>query len=150
MSLNKRHILVPPPLIFVFCALLMKFLPPVWQFPSSLSLVIVFGGIGCAIGAASVLQFLLAKTTVNPFQLEAASQLVTGGIYRLSRNPMYLSLVFILLAWMFYLGSFSALLGVVLFIWYITKFQIKPEEEGLKHLFGDAFTAYCQRTRRWL
>jgi hypothetical protein len=150
MTSNKRHIPVPPPLIFVFCALLMKFLPPVWQFPSSLSLVIVFGGIGCAIGAASVLQFLLAKTTVNPFQLEAASQLVTGGIYRLSRNPMYLSLVFILLAWMFYLGSFSALLGVVLFIWYITKFQIKPEEEGLKHLFGDAFTAYCQRTRRWL
>ena len=150
MTSNKRHIPVPPPLIFVFCALLMKFLPPVLQFPSSLWLVIVFGGMGCAIGAASVLQFLLAKTTLNPFQLETASQLVTGGIYRLSRNPMYLSLVFILLAWMLYLGSFSALLGVVLFIWYITKFQIKPEEEGLKHLFGDAFTAYCQRTRRWL
>ena len=150
MTSNKRHIPVPPPLIFVFCALLMKFLPPVLQFPSSLWLVIVFGGMGCAIGAASVLQFLLAKTTLNPFQLETASQLVTGGIYRLSRNPMYLSLVFILLAWMVYLGSFSALLGVVLFIWYITKFQIKPEEEGLKHLFGDAFTAYCQRTRRWL
>ena len=150
MSSNKRQIPVPPPLIFVFCALLMKMLPPVWQFPSSLWLVIVFGGMGCAIGAASVLQFLLAKTTLNPFQLETASQLVTSGIYRLSRNPMYLSLVFILLAWMVYLGSFSALLGVVLFIWYITKFQIKPEEEGLKHLFGDAFTAYCQRTRRWL
>ncbi|WP_311352978.1 isoprenylcysteine carboxylmethyltransferase family protein [Aggregatibacter segnis] len=150
MTSNKRHIPVPPPLIFVFCALLMKFLPPVLQFPSSLWLVIVFGGMGCAIGAASVLQFLLAKTTLNPFQLETASQLVTGGVYRLSRNPMYLSLVFILLAWMLYLGSFSALLGVVLFIWYITKFQIKPEEEGLKHLFGDAFIAYCQRTRRWL
>ena len=150
MTSNKRHIPVPPPLIFVFCALLMKFLPPVLQFPSSLWLVIVFGGMGCAIGAASVLQFLLAKTTLNPFQLETASQLVTGGVYRLSRNPMYLSLVFILLAWMLYLGSFSALLGVVLFIWYITKFQIKPEEEGLKHLFGDAFIAYCQRTHRWL
>lgn len=150
MTSNKRHIPVPPPLIFVFCALLMKFLPPVLQFPSSLWLVIVFDGMGCAIGAASVLQFLLAKTTLNPFQLETASQLVTGGVYRLSRNPMYLSLVFILLAWMLYLGSFSALLGVVLFIWYITKFQIKPEEEGLKHLFGDAFIAYCQRTRRWL
>ena len=150
MTSNKRHIPVPPPLIFVFCALLMKCLPPVLQFPSSLWLVIVFGGMGCAIGAASVLQFLLAKTTLNPFQLETASQLVTGGVYRLSRNPMYLSLVFILLAWMLYLGSFSALLGVVLFIWYITKFQIKPEEEGLKHLFGDAFIAYCQRTRRWL
>ena len=150
MTSNKRQIPVPPPLIFVFCALLMKLLPPVLQFPSSLWLVIVFGGMGCAIGAASVLQFLLAKTTLNPFQLETASQLVTGGIYRLSRNPMYLSLVFILLAWMVYLGSLSALFGVGLFIWSVTKFQIKPEEEGLKHLFGDAFTAYCQRTRRWL
>ena len=150
MANNQRKIPIPPPLIFVFCALLMKMLPPIWQFPSSLWLVIVFGGMGCAIGAASVLQFLLAKTTVNPFQLEAASQLVTSGIYRLSRNPMYLSLVFILLAWMLYLGSLSALFGVGLFIWYVTKFQIKPEEEGLKHLFGDAFTAYCQRTRRWL
>ena len=98
MANNQRKIPIPPPLIFVFCALLMKMLPPVWQFPSSLWLVIVFGGMGCAIGAASVLQFLLAKTTLNPFQLETASQLVTGGIYRLSRNPMYLSLVFILLA----------------------------------------------------
>ena len=150
MANNQRKIPIPPPLIFVFCALLMKMLPPVWQFPSPLWLVIVLGGMGCAIGAASVLQFLLAKTTLNPFQLETASQLVTGGIYRLSRNPMYLSLVFILLAWMVYLGSLSALFGVGLFIWYITKFQIKPEEEGLKHLFGDAFTAYCQRTRRWL
>ena len=150
MSLNKRYIPVPPPLIFVFCALLMKFLPPIWQFPSFVWLVIVFGGMGCAIGATSVLQFLLAKTTLNPFQLETASQLVTGGIYRLSRNPMYLSLVFILLAWMVYLGSLAALFGGGLFIWYVTKFQIKPEEEGLKHLFGDAFIAYCQRTRRWL
>jgi len=96
------------------------------------------------------LQFLLAKTTLNPFQLETASQLVTGGIYRLSRNPMYLSLVFILLGWMVYLGSLSALFGVGLFIWYVTKFQIKPEEEGLKRLFGAAFTDYCRRTRRWL
>ena len=150
MANNQRKIPIPPPLIFVFCALLMKMLPPVWQFPSSLWLVIVFGGMGGAIGAASVLQFLLAKTTLDPFQLETASQLVTGGIYRLSRNPMYLSLVFILLAWMVYLGSLSALFGVGLFIWYVTKFQIKPEEEGLKHLFGDAFTAYCQHTRRWL
>ena len=150
MANNQRKIPIPHPLIFVFCALLMKMLPPVWQFPSSLWLVIVFGGMGGAIGAASVLQFLLAKTTLNPFQLETASQLVTGGIYRLSRNPMYLSLVFILLAWMVYLGSLSALFGVGLFIWYVTKFQIKPEEEGLKHLFGDAFTAYCQHTRRWL
>ena len=150
MSLNKRHIPVPPPLIFVFCALLMKYLPPILQFPSSLWLVIVFGGMGCAIGAASVLQFLLAKTNLNTFKLETASNLVTGGIYRLSRNTMYTSLVFILLAWMFYLSSLSALFGVGLFIWYVTKFQIKPEEEGLKHLFGDAFTAYCQRTRRWL
>lgn len=150
MSINKPKIPIPPPLIFVFCALLMKWLPPIWSFPSVLWLAAGLAGIGCVIGAASVLQFLLARTTLTPFQFETASQLVTGGIYRLSRNPMYLSLVFILLAWMVYLGSLSALFGIALFVWYVTKFQIKPEEEGLKTLFGEAFIAYCQRTRRWI
>lgn len=64
MANNQRKIPIPPPLIFVFCALLMKMLPPVWQFPSSLWLVIVLGGMGCMIGMASVLQFLDRKSVV--------------------------------------------------------------------------------------
>ncbi|KYK80286.1 protein-S-isoprenylcysteine methyltransferase [Aggregatibacter actinomycetemcomitans serotype e str. SA2876] len=63
---------------------------------------------------------------------------------------MYLGLVFILLGWMCYLGSLSAVLGIVLFIWYITEFQIKREEESLRNIFGEQFTQYCHRTRRWL
>jgi isoprenylcysteine carboxyl methyltransferase len=150
MANNQRKIPIPPPLIFVFCALLMKMLPPVWQFPSSLWLVIVLGGMGCMIGMASVLQFLFAKTTIDPLKIEKTSQLVANGIYQYSRNPMYLGLAFVLLAWNAYLGSLSAILGVMLFVWYITEFQIKREEENLQNIFGDAFTAYCQRTRRWL
>ena len=102
------------------------------------------------IGMASVLQFLFAKTTIDPLKIEKTSQLVTNGIYQYSRNPMYLGLAFVLLAWNAYLGSLSAILGVMLFVWYITEFQIKREEENLRNIFGDAFTAYCQRTRRWL
>ncbi|WP_233141570.1 methyltransferase family protein [Aggregatibacter actinomycetemcomitans] len=150
MSRNKPKIPIPPPLIFVFCALLMKLLPPVWQFPTSWGLVIIFSALGCFIGAGSALQFLLAKTTVNPLQLETASQLVTTGIYKFTRNPMYLGLVFILLSWMCYLGSLSAFFGIVLFIWYITEFQIKREEESLRNIFGEQFTQYFRRTRRWL
>ena len=150
MAANQRKIPIPPPLIFVFCALLMKILPPIWQFSTPWWLVILLGGIGCVIGMASVLQFLLAKTTVDPLKVENASHLVTNGIYKYSRNPMYLGLVFVLLAWNCYLGSLSAILGVLLFVWYITKFQIKREEERLRKIFGDAFTAYCQDTRRWL
>nr|WP_239496785.1 isoprenylcysteine carboxylmethyltransferase family protein [Aggregatibacter kilianii] len=128
----------------------MKLLPPLWQFPISWGLVIVFAVLGCLIGSGSILQFLLARTTVNPLQLETASQLVTTGIYKYTRNPMYLGLVFVLLAWMCYLGSLSAILGIVLFVWYITEFQIKREEESLRKIFGETFTAYCRRTRRWL
>ena len=99
MANNQHKIPIPPPLIFVFCALLMKMLPPVWQFLSSLWLVIVLGGMGCVIGMASVLQFLFAKTTIDPLKIEKTSQLVTNGIYQYSRNPMYLGLAFVLLAW---------------------------------------------------
>ena len=60
MATNQRKIPIPPPLIFVFCALLMKILPPIWQFSTPWWLVILLGGIGCVIGMASVLQFLLA------------------------------------------------------------------------------------------
>ena len=95
-------------------------------------------------------QFLLARTSLNPLQLEKSSQLVTTGIYRFSRNPMYLSLVFALLASNSYLGSLGAILGVVVFVLYMTKVHIQAEEKMLAQLFGKAYQVYCQRVRRWL
>lgn len=91
-----------------------------------------------------------AGTTINPVKIDAASQLVTGGIYRVTRNPMYVGLTALLLALAVALSSPWTLLGPVFFVLFITRFQIIPEERVMQAKFGDAFTAYRQAVRRWL
>jgi protein-S-isoprenylcysteine O-methyltransferase Ste14 len=92
----------------------------------------------------------LARTTINPFDPSRASALVTGGIFRITRNPIYLSLLLLLIAYAIRLGSWVEWLGPVLFSIYVTRFQIIPEERILTAKFGEAFLAYKRRTRRWL
>jgi protein-S-isoprenylcysteine O-methyltransferase Ste14 len=94
--------------------------------------------------------FALARTTINPMAPYRASKLVTGGIFRISRNPMCLSLLLLLIAYAIRLDSWVEWLGPVLFVSYITRFQIIPEERILAGKFGAAFLAYTSRTRRWI
>lgn len=94
--------------------------------------------------------FGLARTTINPLDPSRASALVTNGIYRITRNPMYLSLLLLLVAYAVRLGSLVEWLGPILFAIYVTRFQIIPEERILERKFGAAFLAYKSRTRRWI
>ncbi len=91
-----------------------------------------------------------AGTTINPVAIGTASQLVTGGIYRVTRNPMYVGLTALLLALAMALSNPWTLLGPLFFVLFITRFQIIPEERVMQAKFGDAFTAYRQAVRRWL
>lgn len=106
--------------------------------------------VGALFPAAGLVAFRRARTTVDPRTPEASSALVCDGIYRYSRNPMYVGFALWLLAWGVYLGSGWGLLGVVFFVVYMSHFQIAPEERALRALFGDQFRAYEQRVRRWL
>jgi protein-S-isoprenylcysteine O-methyltransferase Ste14 len=81
---------------------------------------------------------------------ETATALVCGGVYTVTRNPMYLGLLVLLIAWAVYLSSAWALLGPLAFAVYITRFQILPEERALGTLFGAEYAAYRARVRRWL
>lgn len=99
---------------------------------------------------AGVISFRRARTTVNPLKPETATALVTSGVYRYTRNPMYLGMLAILVAWAAFLASPAALLGPLGFWTYIQRFQIRPEEKMLTSLFGRAFTDYTSRVRRWL
>jgi len=99
---------------------------------------------------SALFSFYRAKTTANPFKPENASSLVVEGIYQITRNPMYVGLMFLLIAWSVWLGSFYALMVIVLFQQYITRFQICPEERVLTEIFGEQYTNYCQQVRRWL
>ena len=85
-------------------------------------------GIGTLFGLAGVYSFYRARTSVDPHKPEKASSLVTSGVYRITRNPMYVGLAIILGAWAIWLGSLLSMAGVVIFMLYITRFQIIPEE----------------------
>lgn len=105
---------------------------------------------GCAIAVAAVLSFRQARTTIHPTHPERTSALVTSGVYRLTRNPMYLGILCALLAWAAYLANAWTLSGPVVFVLYINRFQIVPEERALSALFGADYADYCRRVRRWL
>jgi len=145
---------VPPPLIGALCALLMWLIcgmPPLTAsppllLPPTLALVVL----GLTVDAAGVLSFRCARTTVNPFAPERTVNIVSSGIYRLSRNPMYLGMACILTGWAVWLWQVQAVLGVVLFVAWITRFQIIPEERVLTQKFGTEYRQYRQQVRRWV
>lgn len=114
------------------------------------ALSLAFLGGGAAVGAAGVWSFRNARTTVNPWRPHDSSTLVVTGIYRHTRNPMYLGLLLALLGWGLYLANVYALMLAVTFVPYMNRFQIRPEERALRQTFGQQFRDYCGRVRRWL
>jgi protein-S-isoprenylcysteine O-methyltransferase Ste14 len=105
---------------------------------------------GIAIMLAGVLAFRKASTTVDPRFPENASHIVSSGIYRFTRNPMYLGMLVVLIAWMAQLSNVATVVIPALFALYITRWQIVPEERALAEKFGGAYQAYCRSVRRWL
>lgn len=118
--------------------------------PYRAPIAVATGAIGILIDLAGLFQFLRARTTINPLRPQNASALVTGGIYRWTRNPMYLGMATLLLAWGVWLANAGALAVISLFVAYLNRFQIAPEEGALQDRFGDEFAAYRARVRRWL
>ena len=115
---------------------------------SAAALGLVLGGVALNLGPK--LAFARAGTTVSPLKLGSSSRLVTSGIYRYTRNPMYLGHAAILLGWAVYLGNAATLVGVPAFVLYISRFQIQPEERYLSTLFPERYAAFARQTRRWL
>ena len=146
---------IPPPLVGALAALGMWWLarqsaPPALPFPVRVGLALALGVIGLAFLAPAGAAFRRAHTTVNPLKPEAASALVVAGVYRFTRNPMYVGFASLLLAWAAWLAAPATLLGPAFFVAYITRFQILPEERALRERFGESFDAYRRRVRRWL
>ena len=114
----------------------------------------VFAGVlivaAAVVGLSAVLGFRRAKTTVNPLKPEQASSLVVRGIYRWTRNPMYLAMLLVLAAWACIVANVAALAILPLFVLYLNRFQIGPEERALQARFGGEFEEYKRTVRRWL
>ena len=146
---------VPPPVVAIAAAFIVwgiSGLAPLVAMPAGMrlaaSLTLAAAGAACAVTGA--LSFRRARTTVHPARPEEASSLVSTGIYRVSRNPMYLGLLLILIAWAVFLSSGWALLGAAAFVLYMTRFQIAPEERALSKLFSNEYASYKASVRRWL
>ena len=151
-NLDKK---IPPPVVGALLAALMWGLsqigpqftiPAPWREVLAGLLVIV----GIAFDLLGILAFRAARTTVNPLKPERSSALVTGGVYRVTRNPMYVGMALLLSGWAIWLSALLPWVGPVLFVLYITRFQIRPEERVLNDIFGEAFSRYADRVRRWL
>lgn len=146
---------IPPPVVALVFALLIwlsSFLTPAYPFPLSARLAIASGIalLGLAVTFSGMIAFRRAKTTINPFTPTATTSLVSNGIYRITRNPMYVGLLLVLTGWAVYVSSLSGALLLPLFVLYIHQFQIKPEERVLASIFGADYDAYKARVGRWL
>ena len=152
MTLDHK---VPPPVVGALVAAGMwglSLLGPQLSIPAvpKYAAVAMLVAAALAFDLVGLLAFRAARTTLNPLEPERATALVTGGVYRITRNPMYVGLLCTITAWAIYLGSPWGLPALPLYVWYVTRFQILPEEAALHRLFGASYTAYCARVRRWI
>jgi protein-S-isoprenylcysteine O-methyltransferase Ste14 len=146
---------VPPVAVALLAALLMTLLarsatglrwPPSVRLGGALFLFAT----GIAIAVAGVREFRRARTTVNPLTPAAASAMVRSGIYRHTRNPMYLGMLLMLAGWAAWLASVAAVAVLPAFVLYMNRLQIEPEERALASRFGEDFEDYRRSVRRWL
>lgn len=101
-------------------------------------------------GVSGVIQFAIQSTSVNPHKPDHASSIVKTGVYRLSRNPMYLGMFIILLAAVLKIGHPPGLIVLPFYVWYMNRFQIIPEEKTMEEKFGDEYRSYKENVRRWI
>jgi protein-S-isoprenylcysteine O-methyltransferase Ste14 len=146
--------LIVPPLIQVAVVAIAMWCTaialPVAEFsiPGVVSVSVIV--LGSLIAILGVLEFRKSKTTVDPRAPHKAERLVVDGIYRFSRNPMYLGFLLWLLGWGLYLGNGLSLIFLPIFVAYMNRFQIHPEERHLEQKFGAEFANYAARVRRWV
>jgi len=147
---------IPPPVVACVMAGLMYLCQDFFAsffilvLEDKLIIALVIAALAALIDFLALCSFLKAKTTFNPIQANKVSALVTSGVYRFSRNPMYVGNLLFLSAWWVYLGTPLNVIFLVAYVFYINKFQIAPEERILTERFSGQYLDFCQRVRRWI
>ncbi|WP_209399890.1 isoprenylcysteine carboxylmethyltransferase family protein [Pseudozobellia sp. WGM2] len=145
---------IPPVVIVLIFALIMfllsEFLPfGYFDFFGRNYLILALLGSAFLLSVLALIHFFRSKTSIDPRNPTKTTKLVTNGLFAYSRNPMYLAMLMVLLAWGIWLGNaFNTLLAAA-FVAYMNRFQIIPEEEVLLSIFGKEYKQYCVKTRRW-
>jgi len=151
---KRLELTVPPLLVTALAAVAMAvaaYLTPWLRFPlpGHLIFAVILGVLGAVIALLGVGEFRRAGTSVNPIRPDAVRRVVTGGIYRFSRNPMYLGFALALGGWALWLSNALALAGVPGLVVYLNRYQIGPEEELLLERFGTDYDDYKAKVHRW-
>lgn len=147
--------MIPPPVYVLAIAGIMWWLDKSWPvfvwLDNSLNMLgLVIIVIAALLDLWSLGLFVRSKTTVNPMKPVNTNKLVLDGMYKITRNPMYLGMLIALTGWWIYLGSLSPLFMLPVFVWLLTVQQIIPEEAVLEEKFGAEYLSYKQRVRRWI
>ncbi|MCF6343518.1 MAG: isoprenylcysteine carboxylmethyltransferase family protein [Devosiaceae bacterium] len=153
--MKQLELKIPPPLVVVIIALLMwivaKFSPSInllEQYKYFFLVIFIFDGL--LLMLLSAWQFKKVKTTINPMRPNNSSTLVTTGFFSFSRNPIYVADLIILIGWGLFLANLFSLVLIALFVLYMNRFQIIPEERSLEELFGEQYLDYKAKVRRWI
>ena len=144
---------VPPPIVGVLIGVGIYFSGD-WL-PRFKSDGLFYAGLGfellaVVINLAAIISFVRNKTTINPVKPQNATKLVTGGVFARTRNPMYLGLLLFLFGFTLQVNIVGGIPLLVLFVLYITAFQIIPEERAMLDVFGDEYREYMKKVRRWI
>jgi protein-S-isoprenylcysteine O-methyltransferase Ste14 len=152
---NTPNLRIPPVVVVVITGLLMWIVSSkvsrldfALPFKSVVSAALAVAGM--AISLWGVMEFRRAGTTVNPMKPRSSSSLVKCGIYRRTRNPMYVGFFLILTGWAVWLANAAAFALLPVFVLYMSQFQIRAEERALDLIFGAEFRSYCSKVRRWI
>ena len=144
---------IPPPilaLIMIAIIYLSSFIVETFtfSFQTVLSVLVVVVGLGSALPSFRL--FAKNKTTISPFTPSETTALVTAGMYRYLRNPMYLGLVLLNIAATIFFGTWFGIIIAATFIFLLNLLQIIPEEEALQDIFGEEYIEYKKKVRRWI
>lgn len=153
--MSKLELRIPPVGVFLLFSAAMWLLSMItagYDFDPVFQAVVIALALaaGAVFGLGGIASFKKAGTTVHPLKPEKSSSLVNSGVYRYSRNPMYLALLLVLLALGMFLSNVNTLVIAALFVPYMNRFQIQAEERAMEDLFGEEFRKYCQSVRRWI
>lgn len=153
--MQQLELRIPPLLLVLIVVAAMAVLAKYWPalhfgLPFSFAIAASFILLGILVALLGVLAFRRANTTVDPRYPDKSATLVSSGIYRYSRNPMYLGFLLVLLGVACYLSNLLAFILLPLFVLYMNKFQIVPEERWMQQKFAAQFTRYQAKVRRWL
>lgn len=145
-----------PPLLYMFMMavvmwLLDQYLPIYNLIASPWNMLgLVFITLAIVADGVLLLQFFHINTSISPLHPDRVNSLVVTGLYRWSRNPMYLGFLLVLFGWATVLASVSPFIVLPLFMIILTVQQIIPEEIILEQKFGQEYRDYKSAVRRWI